>query len=80
MKPEKLWPPSHAWADAKARQPAMLVAPVRQRSWPHPAKQRMAGPTTLPRVIIKLRYIEKTGAGEGIRTLDPNLGKVVLYP
>ena len=24
--------------------------------------------------------IKKTGAGEGIRTLDPNLGKVVLYP
>ncbi len=23
---------------------------------------------------------EVTGAGEGIRTLDPNLGKVVLYP
>ena len=23
---------------------------------------------------------ENTGAGEGIRTLDPNLGKVVLYP
>jgi hypothetical protein len=23
---------------------------------------------------------EKPGAGEGIRTLDPNLGKVVLYP
>jgi hypothetical protein len=22
----------------------------------------------------------KNGAGEGIRTLDPNLGKVVLYP
>lgn len=22
----------------------------------------------------------ETGAGEGIRTLDPNLGKVVLYP
>ncbi len=22
----------------------------------------------------------KFGAGEGIRTLDPNLGKVVLYP
>ncbi len=22
----------------------------------------------------------KIGAGEGIRTLDPNLGKVVLYP
>jgi hypothetical protein len=24
--------------------------------------------------------ISKFGAGEGIRTLDPNLGKVVLYP
>jgi hypothetical protein len=23
---------------------------------------------------------QKTGAGEGIRTLDPDLGKVVLYP
>jgi hypothetical protein len=22
----------------------------------------------------------ESGAGEGIRTLDPNLGKVVLYP
>src|SRR5690606_10172150 len=28
----------------------------------------------------KRRYGWKTGAGEGIRTLDPNLGKVVLYP
>jgi len=26
------------------------------------------------------RKPQKTGAGEGIRTLDPNLGKVVLYP
>jgi hypothetical protein len=24
--------------------------------------------------------LRTTGAGEGIRTLDPNLGKVVLYP
>jgi hypothetical protein len=24
--------------------------------------------------------LEKTGAGEGIRTLDPDLGKVVLNP
>jgi hypothetical protein len=23
---------------------------------------------------------DSIGAGEGIRTLDPNLGKVVLYP
>ena len=28
----------------------------------------------------KLFAIRKIGAGEGIRTLDPNLGKVVLYP
>jgi hypothetical protein len=32
---------------------------------------------------VALEHIDisgKTGAGEGIRTLDPNLGKVVLYP
>jgi hypothetical protein len=27
-----------------------------------------------------LKFMGKTGAGEGIRTLDPDLGKVVLYP
>jgi hypothetical protein len=27
-----------------------------------------------------LIYLKKIGAGEGIRTLDPDLGKVVLYP
>ena len=27
-----------------------------------------------------IQNIRETGAGEGIRTLDPNLGKVVLYP
>ena len=27
-----------------------------------------------------LIFLGTTGAGEGIRTLDPNLGKVVLYP
>ena len=27
-----------------------------------------------------LILLGKNGAGEGIRTLDPNLGKVVLYP
>jgi hypothetical protein len=25
-------------------------------------------------------FMRVSGAGEGIRTLDPNLGKVVLYP
>ena len=28
----------------------------------------------------ELISLKKFGAGEGIRTLDPNLGKVVLYP
>ena len=28
----------------------------------------------------KCEVRKSTGAGEGIRTLDPNLGKVVLYP
>jgi hypothetical protein len=32
-------------------------------------------------VFFKQFYkVLKIGAGEGIRTLDPNLGKVVLYP
>ena len=30
--------------------------------------------------FIRLISLGKFGAGEGIRTLDPNLGKVVLYP
>ena len=25
-------------------------------------------------------HMKEIGAGEGIRTLDPDLGKVVLYP
>ena len=28
----------------------------------------------------QLNSLKKIGAGEGIRTLDPDLGKVVLYP
>ena len=29
---------------------------------------------------LKQSCMQENGAGEGIRTLDPNLGKVVLYP
>jgi hypothetical protein len=29
---------------------------------------------------VPIALMQKNGAGEGIRTLDPNLGKVVLYP
>ncbi len=47
-----------------------------------PAPARWAGkqktaPEDRFNALISLR---KSGAGEGIRTLDPNLGKVVLYP
>ncbi len=31
------------------------------------------------RAMVRLQRLE-IGAGEGIRTLDPDLGKVVLYP
>jgi hypothetical protein len=31
------------------------------------------------RAFVKLCHFKKSGAGEGIRTLDPDLGKVVLY-
>jgi hypothetical protein len=33
-----------------------------------------------PAIDRSAEMIEDFGAGEGIRTLDPNLGKVVLYP
>jgi hypothetical protein len=43
-------------------------------------RPREAG--TLAREMLRSRrfFGRKFGAGEGIRTLDPNLGKVVLYP
>jgi hypothetical protein len=31
------------------------------------------------RAFVKLCHLRKSGAGEGARTLDPDLGKVVLY-
>ena len=38
--------------------------------------QKIGGRRSAKSLIL----LGKTGAGEGIRTLDPNLGKVVLYP
>jgi hypothetical protein len=32
------------------------------------------------RTSYLIDYIKKNGAGERIRTVDPNLGKVMLYP
>jgi hypothetical protein len=31
------------------------------------------------RAFVTFCHFKKSGAGEGIRTLDPDLGKVVLY-
>ena len=36
--------------------------------------------TSAPTRHISVMDFEEFGAGEGIRTLDPDLGKVVLYP
>jgi hypothetical protein len=41
------------------------------------AEKQIPRPRDLLNLFISM---EETGAGEGIRTLDPNLGKVVLYP
>ena len=66
--------------------PNVAVRPLRHASccFPHasPSSQSRAGkqktaPKDRSKPLISLR---KFGAGEGIRTLDPNLGKVVLYP
>ncbi len=43
-----------------------------------PKAQRNEG--RLAATLITRCLYKETGAGEGIRTLDPNLGKVVLYP
>jgi hypothetical protein len=49
---------------------------ARRRPVPRGVKQ-----LKVPRGPFKIIEIpKKFGAGEGIRTLDPNLGKVVLYP
>ncbi len=47
-----------------------------------PAAREGSGKQKTPRRASAKRLIllRMSGAGEGIRTLDPNLGKVVLYP
>jgi hypothetical protein len=66
--------------------PKVAARPLRHASccFPHasPDSETGAGKQkTAPKDRSKLLiYLENSGAGEGIRTLDPNLGKVVLYP
>ena len=38
------------------------------------------GQRSLTSVALLNQLIGRVGAGDGIRTHDPNLGKVVLYP
>jgi hypothetical protein len=42
--------------------------------------QNQIGPPPPWDLSYGIDFMCKFGAGEGIRTLDPNLGKVVLYP
>ena len=43
--------------------------------------QEMTKAASMIAASRKLLYLlRKSGAGDGIRTHDPNLGKVVLYP
>ena|SRR5579883_1275704 len=66
--------------------PKVAVRPLRHASccFPHasPVSRTKAGKQkTAPKDRSKpWKSLRKSGAGEGIRTLDPNLGKVVLYP
>jgi hypothetical protein len=42
--------------------------------------QHAVGVRLMGGAIADVKEGRMTGAGEGIRTLDPDLGKVVLYP
>ena len=63
---------------------ALIQAPkpceflLRASQVPNGARKRKGRPEAAIRISLGKR--EKIGAGKGIRTLDPNLGKVVLYP
>jgi hypothetical protein len=66
--------------------PNAVVRPLRPYSccFPHASPISPSGTgkqkTALGGRSNELISLRKIGAGEGIRTLDPNLGKVVLYP
>ena len=66
--------------------PEAAAGPLQHASccFPHasPVSSTVSGKQkTAPRDRSKsVIFLRKFGAGEGIRTLDPNLGKVVLYP
>jgi hypothetical protein len=53
------------------------MVPARYRTVARTAKRAASA---LKRCNNYIQYRREIGAGEAIRTLDPNLGKVVLYP
>ncbi len=66
---------AHPSASERAPRPASRCFPSASPTpVQRPGKQK-AAPKDRSKSVISLR---KSGAGEGIRTLDPNLGKVVL--
>ena len=58
------------------RYPAYFIEPAQIAVRRKASKQKRPRRTAFNCLI----FLRKSGAGEGIRTLDPNLGKVVLYP
>ena len=64
-------------ASARPLQPASCCFPHASPVSQTGAGKQKAAPQDRSKILTSLR---KFGAGEGIRTLDPNLGKVVLYP
>jgi hypothetical protein len=62
---------------ARPLRPAFCCFPHASPVLPKGAGKQKTAPKDRSKPLISLK---KTGAGEGIRTLDPNLGKVVLYP
>ncbi len=69
------------WACAKlrdsTRKQAFQCFPVASEHLDCGAGKRKTAPKDRSK---RYSFLRKTGAGEAIRTPDPNLGKVVLYP
>ena len=57
----------------------MALVPVSQSQGPRAKARETCGFRRRSLAGRRVGYAA-TGAGEGIRTLDPDLGKVVLYP
>ena len=56
---------------------AMIFSAHDNPPWSTTQRKAISTEMLVPR---KSRLLVEIGAGEGIRTLDPDLGKVVLYP